>query len=184
VTRTVYYTATTLDGFIATTDHSLAWLLSREIDQDGPFGYADFEKRVGAVVMGSSTYRWIREHEPQSWAYTVPAWVLTHRSDLAPYPGADIRITAADTSEALAALHAEMVAAAGDRDVWIVGGGDLAGQFADAGLLDEVVVSIAPVTIGAGAPLLPRHVELVRTEWAVNGEFVCVRYDVVGKQTA
>jgi dihydrofolate reductase len=179
VTRTVYYTATTLDGFIATTDHSLAWLLSREIDPDGPMGYKDFEKSVGAIVMGSSTYRWIREHEPSSWAYTVPAWVLTHRDDHEPYAAADIRFTAADTPEALAALHAEMVAAAGDRDVWVVGGGDLAGQFADLGLLDAVEVSIAPVTLGAGAPLLPRHVELRRTEWSVNGEFVSVRYDVV-----
>ena len=179
MSRTVYYTATTLDGFIATEDHSLAWLLSRQIDQDGAFGYADFEKRVGAIVMGASTYRWVREHEPESWAYAIPAWVLTHRRDLEPYPGADIRITAADSREEMAALHAQMVAAAGERDVWVVGGGDLAGQFADVGLLDAVEVSFAPVTIGAGAPLLPRHVELVRTEWAVNGEFVCVRYDVV-----
>ena len=179
MTRTVYYTATTLDGFIATADHSLDWLLSRQVDQGGPFGYADFEKRIGAIVMGASTYRWIREHEPSSWGYSIPAWVLTHRTDLEPYAGADIRITTADSPEALASLHAEMVAAAGERDVWVVGGGDLAGQFADAGLLDELVVSIAPCTIGAGAPLLPRRLELVRTEWAVNGEFVCVRYDVV-----
>jgi len=182
VTRTIYNTATTLDGFIATPDHSLDWLLSRQIDRDGPMNHADFEKRVGAIVMGASTYRWVREHEPESWAYSMPAWVLTH-SDLEPHPGADIRITAADSPEALRALHAEMVAAAAGRDVWVVGGGDLAGQFADAGLLDEVVVSIAPVTLGAGAPLLPRHVELARTEWAVNGEFVCVRYDVV-RETA
>lgn len=179
MTRTVYNTATTLDGFIATEDHSLAWLLSRQIDADGPMSHQEFEKGIGAIVMGSSSYRWVREHDPESWAFAVPAWVLTHRTGLEPYPGADIRITAADTRDALTALHAEMVAAAGDRDVWIVGGGDLAGQFADAGLLDEVVVSIAPVTLGAGKPLLPRHVELRRTEWAVNGEFVCVRYDVV-----
>jgi dihydrofolate reductase len=76
-------------------------------------------------------------------------------------------------------VHGQLVAAAGDRDVWIVGGGDLAGQFADRGLLDEVVVAIAPVTLGGGAPLLPRRLELVRTEEAVNGEFVCIRYDVV-----
>ncbi len=80
-------------------------------------------------------------------------------------------------------MHAELIAAAGDRDVWVIGGGDLAGQFADLGLLDEVVVSIAPCTVGAGAPLLPRRLELVRTEWAVNGEFVCVRYDVVKDQS-
>ena len=174
MTRTVYYTATTLDGFIATEDHSLAWLLSRQSDPEGPFGYAEFEKSIGALAMGANTYRWIQEHEPDAWAYTVPTWVFTHR-ELRRYPGRDIRFTSADPAE----VHADLVAVAGERDVWIVGGGDLAGQFADAGLLDEVAVSIAPCTLGSGAPLLPRSLELARTEWAVNGEFVCVRYDVV-----
>jgi dihydrofolate reductase len=61
-----------------------------------------------------------------------------------------------------------MVEAAGGRNVWIVGGGDLAGQFADAGLLDEVIVSIAPVTLGGGcaAPAAPDRAPSggVRTE--------------------
>jgi len=174
VTRTVYYTATSLDGFIATADHSLDWLLSREADHDGPFGYRAFEQRVGALAMGATTYEWVQAHDPGAWAYTVPAWVFTHRELTAP-PGADVRFTQADVG----GVHADMVAAAGGRDVWVVGGGDLAGQFADRGLLDEVVVSVAPVTLGGGAPLLPRRLELVRTEHAVNGEFVCVRYDVV-----
>ena len=47
-------------------------------------------------------------------------------------------------------------AAAGDSDIWMVGGGDLAAQWAEAGLLDELIVSIAPVTLGAGRPLFPR----------------------------
>jgi len=174
VTRTVYYTATSLDGFIATADHSLDWLLSREADHDGPFGYRAFELRVGALAMGATTYEWVQAHDPGAWAYTVPAWVFTHRELTAP-PGADVRFTQADVG----GVHAEMVAAAGGRDVWVVGGGDLAGEVADRGLLDEVVVSVAPVTLGGGAPLLPRRLELVRTEHAVNGEFVCVRYDVV-----
>ena len=72
-----------------------------------------------------------------------------------------------------------MAAAAGDRNVWIVGGGDLAGQFADAGLLDEVIVSIAPVTLGAGAPLLPRRIELRLDEFGRSGELACARYAVV-----
>ncbi|MDP3890557.1 dihydrofolate reductase family protein, partial [Nocardioides sp.] len=75
--------------------------------------------------------------------------------------------------------YAAIAAAAGDRDIWVVGGGDLAGQFADRGLLDVVIVSIAPVTLGAGAPLLPRHVELSLAEVARNGDFACARYDVV-----
>ncbi|SFO71200.1 Dihydrofolate reductase [Geodermatophilus dictyosporus] len=179
MTRTVYYTATTLDGFIASREHSLDWLLSREADHEGPMGYQAFEKSVGSLVMGASTYEWVREHGgPDAWSYTQPAWVLTHR-ELTPYDGADIRFTAADTDEELRALHAEMVAAAGDLDVWVVGGGPVAARFAGAGLLDEVVVSIAPVTLGAGMPLLPAHVELVTREVAQNGEFAVVRYDVV-----
>ncbi len=174
MTRTVYYTATSLDGFIADQRHSLDWLLSRQSDPGGAMGYEQFEKRVGALAMGATTYEWVQEHDPGAWAYTVPAWVFTHRELTAP-PDADVRFMAADVAQ----VHAEMVAAAGDRDVWIVGGGDLAGQFADRGLLDEVVVSIAPVTLGGGAPLLPRRLELARTEEVVNGEFVCVRYAVV-----
>jgi dihydrofolate reductase len=76
-------------------------------------------------------------------------------------------------------VHEQMVEAAGGRNVWIVGGGDLAGQFADAGLLDEVIVYIAPVTLGAGAPLLPRRIELRTEEVARNGDFACARYSVV-----
>ncbi len=75
--------------------------------------------------------------------------------------------------------HADMVAAAGGRDVWVVGGGDLAGRFADAELLDEVWVQYAPVALGAGAPLLPRHVELRLEDVARNREFACARYTVV-----
>ena len=177
MTRTVYYTATTLDGFIADADHSLDWLLTREADAEGPMGYRAFEKTVGSLVMGASTYEWVQRHG-EDWAYDQPAWVLTHRQP-APDEGRDIRFTAADTRVELLALHADLVAAAGDLDVWVVGGGPVAAQFAAAGLLDEVVVSIAPVTVGSGAPLLPARVELVTREVAQNGEFAVVRYDVV-----
>jgi dihydrofolate reductase len=51
-----------------------------------------------------------------------------------------------------------MVTAAGDRNIWIVGGGDLAGQFHDHGLLDELHVQVGSVTLGAGKPLLPRKI--------------------------
>ncbi len=172
MTRTVYYVAATLDGFIATADHSLDWLLSRESEAGGPMGYEEFIAGIGAIAMGATTYRWVRDHDP-GWMPERPTWVFTHR-DQEPLPGADLRFTAEDPAR----VHAAMVAAAGERDVWLVGGGELVGQFADRGLLDEVVVSIAPVTLGSGAPLLPRHVELEVRDCTRNGEFVAVRYGV------
>ena len=178
MTLTQFYTATTLDGFIADPNHSLDWLLTRDHDADGPGGYRDFIKGVGAIAMGANTYEWIlrriQSGEDEGLAYEVPAWVFTHR-DLPPIPGADIRVTSATVR----AVHSEMRAAAGDRNLWVVGGGDLAGQFADAGLLDELIVAIAPVTLGAGKPLLPRHVELRLDGVGRNGEFVMARFGVV-----
>ena len=56
-----------------------------------------------------------------------------------------------------------------DRDVWIVGGGDLVGQFADAGLLDEMRVSIAPATLSSGKPLLPRRLGADRLDLRLSG---------------
>jgi len=72
------------------------------------------------------------------------------------------------------------VAAAGGQDVWMVGGGDLAAQFAESGLLDEVIVSIAPVTVGSGKPLFPRRFDLELLEVDRNRAFVCARYRVLG----
>jgi dihydrofolate reductase len=173
VSLTQYYTATALDGFIADEKHSLDWLFTRDQDGNGPLNYADFIAGVGALAMGSTTYEWILEHD-QKWPYDVPCWVFTHRQ-LQIVPDAPITFTSGD----VAAVHAEMVAAAGGRNVWIVGGGDLAGQFADVGLLDEIIVYVAPVTLGAGAPLLPRRVELRLEETARNGDFVTARFSVV-----
>jgi dihydrofolate reductase len=173
---TQYYTGCSLDGFIATTDHDLSWLTSRDIDPDGPMHYEAFVRDVGALAMGATTYEWILDHDPGAlgaWPYAQPTWVFTHR-DLAP-PRGDVRFTQAPVAE----VHAEMRAAAGDANVWIVGGGELVGQFHDAGLLDEVWIQLAPVTLGAGAPVLPRHVELELVEVARNRDFACLRYDVV-----
>lgn len=173
---THFYTASSLDGFIATSDHSLDWLLKQDIDEDGPMAYPAFEKTIGALAMGASTFEWVMRHEEGRWGYTQPTWVFTHR-DLVVPDGADVRKAEGD----VASVHAEMVAAAGGQDVWVVGGGDLAGQFADAGLLDEIWVQFAPVTLGAGAPLLPRSLDLELLEAARNRNFLCGRYRVVGR---
>ncbi|MFC7504665.1 dihydrofolate reductase family protein [Nocardioides sp. GCM10030258] len=177
-TTVTYYTATTLDGFIADPNDSLDWLMRQDLDEEGPQNYGAFIKGIGALVMGSTTYEWVLAHLEKSgeaWFYSQPSWVMTSRE--LPVPdGADVRFARGDVSTVLDAARA----AAGDLGVWVVGGGDLAGQFADAGLLDEVVVSIAPVTLGAGRPILPRRLDLRLVETAQNGAFVTARYEVDG----
>ena len=181
VTKTQYYTAATLDGFIADPDDGLDWLFQFGVQETDDF--PGFLGAVGALAMGSSTYEWILGHlidpgaDPaRSWPYAQPAWVFTTRS-LRPVPGADIRFVRGDVGP----VHQAMRAAAAGKNVWIVGGGELAGQFHDRGLLDEIIVTVAPVTLGAGKPLLPRAIttpplQLVTAE--VYGPFVQLRYAV------
>jgi dihydrofolate reductase len=173
---TTYYTASSLDGFIADEQHSLAWLFRQDLDESGPLNYHEFFARIGAVVMGSTTYEWILRHENGRWPYQLPAWVMTTR-DL-PRVDGDVRYARGDVRT----VHDEMRAAAGSKDLWVVGGGDLAGQFADAGLLDEIIVYVAPVTLANGAPLLPRQLDLRLDELAQNKAFTCARYSVVGPE--
>lgn len=178
MTRVVYYTATTLDGFLADPDDSLAWLMRQDLDESGPQNYGAFITTVGALVMGSTTYEWVLAHLEKTgepWYYQQPSWVMTTR-ELPVREGADVRFAQGDVAD----LYDELRAAADGKDIWAVGGGDLAGQLAEAGVLDEVIVSIAPVVLGAGRPLLPRRLDLRLVETARNGAFVTARYELDG----
>jgi dihydrofolate reductase len=171
---TIYYTATTLDGYLADEEDSLHWLFKQDQDADGALSYAEFIQHVGAVCMGSTTYEWVLPHLTDGWAYEQPSWVFTTRE--LPTVEGDVRFVRGDVGP----VHDQMVAAAGDKDVWVVGGGDLAAQFAEAGLLDRMLLSVAPVTLGAGRPLFPRPFDLRLVDLARNGAFACLTYDVVG----
>jgi dihydrofolate reductase len=173
-----YFVASSLDGFIADEGDDLSWLLQFEgVDEAGDANpYEEFIADVGALAMGATTYEWVQRHQDGPWPYEQrPTWVFTHR-ELQPLDGAVLRFTADD----VATVHQQMIAAADGKNVWVVGGGDLAGQFMDAGLLDELWLTLAPVTLGRGSPLLPRHrtnpMALVSATPAPNGTFVHLRY--------
>lgn len=160
---TQFYTASTLDGFIATPDDSIDWLTS--LDQGAESSYPEFIAGVGALAMGSATYSWllrnaeyVRQQTGAAWPYAQPTWVFSTRQ-LPAVPGADIRFVRGDVAPA----HLDMVSVARGKNVWVVGGGDLAGQFCDANLLDEVIVQIGSVTLGRGKPLFPRDTS--RAPW-------------------
>jgi len=180
--RTQYYTAASLDGFIATEDDSLDWLFP--LGDVNETGYPAFIAGVGALAMGSATYEWMLRHADRmtadmgsAWPYAQPAWIFTSRT-LPRIEGANVRFVRGDVRP----VHAEMRRAAGPKNVWIVGGGDLAGQFCDAGLLDEVIVQVGSVTLGRGKPLLPRRItspplRLVSVRQVGTG-FAELRYEV------
>jgi dihydrofolate reductase len=184
--KTQYYTACSLDGFIADADHSLECLFQLGDNEDT--SYPAFIREVGALAMGSSTYEWMLRHvvgpeadRPEPWPYEQPAWVFTSRT-LPAVAGADIRFVRGDVRP----VHREMAAAAKGKNVWIVGGGELAGQFHDHGLLDELIVQVGSVTLGSGAPLLPRRIttppmRLVSAS-AVGSGFAELRYEVRGAE--
>lgn len=180
--KTQYYTATSLDGFIAAPGDSLEWLFP--LGDISDTSYPEFIADIGALAMGSATYEWMLrnavnpENGPASpWPYTQPTWVFTSRT-LPAVPDADIRFVKGDVRP----VHVEMVEAAGGKNVWLVGGGELVGQFHDAGLLDEIIVQIGSVTLGAGKPLLPRAIwspSLTLTSARMIGPgFAELRYDV------
>ena len=166
MTKTQYYCAATLDGYLADADDGLEWLFGYEGafegegTEQGPFGeggaYERFYDRIGALVSGSTTYEFVVDHagEDGEWPYPgKPWWVLSSR-DL-PLPegdGVDVRVVDGDVGD----LRAEIMESAGGRNVWIVGGGNVASQFADEGLLDELVLTVVPVVLGEGKPLFDR----------------------------
>jgi dihydrofolate reductase len=128
--KTQYFTAMSLDGFIADADNSLDWLYEAHTADHGEGRWDDFIGAVGAMAMGATTYEWVLEHErlleePKKWREfygDIPCWVFTHR-ELAPIPDAALTFVEGDV---VPVRHA-MTAAAGDKNIWLVGGGDLVG---------------------------------------------------------
>ncbi len=179
---TQYYTASSIDGFIADSENSLSWLFQFSEPSGMEDEYPRFIAQVGAMAMGSTTYEWIAEHtgflsDPTKWEYAIPTWVFSSR-ELPRVDGPDIRFVSGD----VAPVHEEMLQVAGGRNIWLVGGGDLVGQFHDQGLLDEVIIGMASVTLGSGAPLLPRRIVTPPLQLlgatAYGADFVTLRYAV------
>lgn len=180
---TIFHTATTLNGFLADDDDSLAWLFAVPGADEAEDDFGAFLDTVGAFVMGAATYEWVLRHEesdhPGMWAQTygqLPCFVVTHR-DLPSPDGGNVTFVRGSVAE----FWPQIATAADDKVVWLVGGGDLVGQFDDAGHLDEVRVSVAPALLPSGKPLLPRRIGPDRLRLASvrhAGQFAELRYEV------
>lgn len=179
----IFDTATAFDGFIADEHDSLEWLFAVENGEQPEAGL--FPADATVQVMGSTTYEWVLGHEgllehPERWGRLygdTPVYVFTSRELPAP-AGADVRFVTGDVAAALPAIRE----AANGGDIWVVGGGDLAGQFFDAGALDRIALSISPVALSGGAPLMTRRIESDRlrlVEARAIGQFARVVYEVL-----
>lgn len=180
--RIIFDTATTINGWIADEQNSLAWLFAVE-NGDAP-DEGLFPADAAVLVEGSTTYEWILAEEdilahPERWQNfhgDKTTFVFTTR-DLPVPEGADVRFVSGSVADALPAIRE----AAGARDIWVVGGGDLAGQLLDIGALDEIAISVAPVALTGGAPLLPRRIESDRLHLVsakAVGQFARLVYEV------
>jgi len=183
--RTVYYAAMSLDGYIAEPEEKLGWLMNFDGPGSATAGgdsspvaesYPEFMRGIGSLVMGSKTYEFVLNEG--GWSYgEMPTWVYTRR-ELPSIEGASLRFAAGDVAE----LHPEVLAAAGDKDLWLIGGGDLASQYVAAGLLDLVRVTVVPVVLGSGLPLfaepMPAPMKLLGTTPFDNG-MIELSYEIV-----
>jgi dihydrofolate reductase len=172
--RVVYYVAASLDGRIAGPEHDLRFLETLSSDA-GDHGYAEFLERIDGLVSGASTYEFMTQH---SWPYgDRPLWLATHRDDLPDIEGADVRRFAGDVRDLIRELED-----AGLERVWLIGGGNLAGQFLEADRLDELILTLAPTFVGRGPALaegeLPLHrFRLVSMSRAEDTDGVSLRYE-------
>jgi dihydrofolate reductase len=182
MTRVIFDTATSLNGWIADEQNSLSWLFA--VDGGQTPAEEVLPTNAGVLVEGSTTYEWVLAESdilahPERWREfhgDRPTFVFTTR-DLPVPDGADVRFVSGDVAAVMPALRD----AAGEQDIWVVGGGDLAGQFLDAALLDEIAVSIAPVLLTGGAPLLPRRLDSDRLRLVsakAVGQFARLIYSV------
>lgn len=179
-----YYTATSLDGFIADAHHSLQWLFDCDADTPDNDRFPAFMKDVGVQVMGRTTYEWVLDHEnlrhdEERWRQVMadgPTYVFAH-GEVSGFDHPDFHVVSGQVSDHIESIEQ----AAAGKNVWVVGGGDLAGQFDDVGRLDQLILSVASVTLGGGAPLLPRRLESDRLslrECEHDSGFVYLTYDV------
>jgi dihydrofolate reductase len=166
----VAYVASSVDGFIAGPGDAMDWL--PEFDGDTT-GFHEFFAGVGAIAMGRRTYEWIGEHTT-SWPYgDVPSYVLS--GSLPEGPAEHATVTSGPVTDLAATLRD------GEGIAWLVGGGGLFAAFAAADLVDLWIVTVIPVMLGGGVPMLParggayRRLELTETR-TLPGSCVQLQY--------
>jgi dihydrofolate reductase len=141
------FIAQSLDGYIATKEESLQWLM--EVEGEGDNGYSSFYETIDTVVMGRKTYDWVMSETNGKYPYpTKQSYVFTSKNHL---PSEDVMFTNEDIHTFVDRLKAQE-----GKDIWVVGGGRLISKFLEVDAIDEMTVTVAPVLLGEGIPLFPQ----------------------------
>lgn len=145
--RIVGYIASSLDGFIATSDENLDWLTNQPNLDLGEHDYKSFIDTIGTVVMGRATYDWVARY-PGAWEYDGKrVIVVTSRPIDKPKGKLETRADVPSLITELRRLD--------DGNVWMLGGGRLQMTFMQHGALDEIEIYVMSEIIGGGIPLFP-----------------------------
>jgi dihydrofolate reductase len=141
--RLVYSVAASLDGFIAGPNGEYDWIV-----HDPAIDFAAIYRRFDTFLMGRLTYELAQSQKPMLKNMGIKVVVVS--TTLHPAQHDDVTILSSGVAEAVAALKAEP-----GKDIWLFGGGVLFRSLADAGLVDSVDLTVIPVLLSAGVPLLP-----------------------------
>lgn len=188
------FIASSLDGFIAGEGDDLSWLPApaespTETSAESPesptdFGFAAFLEKTGALLMGRRTFDIVAGFDGP-WPYgKIPLVVPTHRSLFAKESiTSEVHLIQGDIQTVVAQAK-EIAAASGEGHHVYIDGGALIRQALDAGLIDEMTVTLIPVVLGKGIPLFAgaekRHtLELIRHQVYAQNGLASMTYRVV-----
>ena len=169
--RLVLFVASSLDGYIATKDHHLDWLF--HVEGEGDNGIAEFMNSIDTVIMGRTTYDWIMAHEVEFPYKDKECYVFSRTAK------ADTEFVSFINKD-VGELSRELKSKSG-KNIWIVGGGELLDNFLKEKLVDEIIVTIAPVLLGNGIPLFKQNdfqTSLKLSKINRFNQFVELRYEV------
>jgi dihydrofolate reductase len=139
--------ATSADGYVARPDGDLEWLTSRPAPK-GFYGMGEFMQSIDEKVLGRKTY----EVSVQLGAKFDRHYVFSHQP-----PPTSVPSGVEFINDPIPAFAKRLKNGKG-KNIWLMGGGDIIASFLDAGAIDQFIVSIVPVFIGEGIPLIaPRH---------------------------
>jgi dihydrofolate reductase len=152
--KVVLFIATSLDGYIASADGTVDWLF-----HDADYGYTDFMASVQAVVMGRKTWEQAKTFEDEPFAGKQ---VFVFSSTLAPSADNRVHHVQGDVDSVVPMIRHGL-----QKDLWLVGGGSLVGQFLAHRLIDEFRLFVHPIILGTGIPLFLDHA--CRTDLTFEG---------------